>query len=31
MTWFPQIGPDWSVHLVTGEVEHRYGPAFDAD
>ena len=31
MTWFPQIGPDWSVHLVVGEVEHRYGPAFDGD
>ena len=31
MTWFPQIGPDWSVHMVIGEVEHRYGPAFDGD
>ena len=31
MTWFPQMGPDWSVHLVIGEVEHRYGPAFEVD
>jgi thiamine biosynthesis lipoprotein len=31
MAWFPQLGPHWSVHLVVGEVEHRYGPAFDED
>jgi FAD:protein FMN transferase len=30
MAWFPQLGPEWSVHLVVGEVEHRYGPAFDS-
>jgi FAD:protein FMN transferase len=29
MTWVPGLGPDWSVHLVMGEVEHRYGRAFD--
>lgn len=29
MAWFPQLGPDWSVHLVRGQVEHLHGPAFD--
>jgi len=31
MAWLPQLGPGWSVHLVVGQVEHRYGPAFDGD
>jgi FAD:protein FMN transferase len=28
MAWFPALGPDWSVHLVLGDREHCFGPAF---
>lgn len=29
MSWFPALGAVWSVHLVVGDLEHHYGPAFE--
>ena len=29
MDWFAGLGPDWSLHLVAGEIAHSYGSAFD--
>jgi len=29
MTWFSQLGSEWSLHLVIGEHGHSYGSAFD--
>ena len=30
MAWFPELGADWSMHLVIDERAHSYGEAFDA-
>jgi thiamine biosynthesis lipoprotein len=27
--WFGALGPEWSLHLVVGQLAHTYGPAFD--
>ena len=27
--WLGDVGPEWSLHLVIGEVAHAFGPAFD--
>ena len=30
VSWFPDLGPAWSVHLVVGNREHVSGPAFES-
>jgi thiamine biosynthesis lipoprotein len=27
--WFGALGPEWSLHLVVGQVAYTHGPAFD--
>ncbi len=29
MTWFTDFGPQWSLHLVVGEIAYTHGTAFD--
>ena len=28
--WFADLGPQWSLHIVVGQVAHTFGPAFEA-
>ena len=29
VAWFPNLGPGWSLHMVTGDTAHTFGAAFD--